>query len=205
MAATSKTKYELLAGMPCEEKGSIVLGVKFTSRLIVTISGGDLRAVTQWGGVVSGKYVEVFTEFTLHPREKRARRDLRPEPRRAIRGRARVRHHGENDQPLAVSTTATLDESLLATGFPFNIREGGDNNLKEYAAFSLGGAHPRDRRGGVLYLAWLASGRLDGYWERARPRRSFARGEQWPHPRRRAHRALEGCEQVGGRGAGEAG
>ncbi len=76
MVATSKTKYELLAGMPCEEKGSIVLGVKFTSRLIVTISGGDLRAVTQWGGVVSGKYVEVFTEFTLQPREKRALRIL---------------------------------------------------------------------------------------------------------------------------------
>jgi hypothetical protein len=26
-----------------------------------------------------------------------------------------------NDHPLSVSTTPTLDESLLATGFPYNI------------------------------------------------------------------------------------
>jgi len=70
-----------------------------------------------------------------------------------------------NDQALAVSTTATLDESLLATGFPYNIREGGDNNLKEYAAFSVRARAVRRMGSAVLYLAWLATGRLDGYWE----------------------------------------
>jgi myo-inositol-1(or 4)-monophosphatase len=70
-----------------------------------------------------------------------------------------------NDQSLAVSTTATLDESLLATGFPYDIREGGDNNLKEYAAFSVRARAVRRMGSAVLYLAWLASGRLDGYWE----------------------------------------
>jgi myo-inositol-1(or 4)-monophosphatase len=70
-----------------------------------------------------------------------------------------------NDQALAVSTTATLDESLLATGFPYDIREGGDNNLKEYAAFSVRARAVRRMGSAVLYLAWLASGRLDGYWE----------------------------------------
>jgi myo-inositol-1(or 4)-monophosphatase len=64
-----------------------------------------------------------------------------------------------------VSATETLDESLLATGFPYNIREGGDNNLREYAAFSVRARAVRRLGSAVLYLAWLASGRLDGYWE----------------------------------------
>src|SRR5207253_8463392 len=42
-----------------------------------------------------------------------------------------------NDRQLAVSAAATLNESLLATGFPYNIRETDDNNLAEYAAFSV--------------------------------------------------------------------
>ncbi len=70
-----------------------------------------------------------------------------------------------NDRPLAVSTTPTLDESLLATGFPYNIREAPDNNLKEYAAFSVRARAVRRLGSAVLYLAWLACGRLDGYWE----------------------------------------
>ena len=70
-----------------------------------------------------------------------------------------------NDQPLAVSTTGTLDESLLATGFPYNIRQTTDNNLTEYAAFSVRARAVRRMGSAVLYLSWLACGRLDGYWE----------------------------------------
>jgi myo-inositol-1(or 4)-monophosphatase len=69
-----------------------------------------------------------------------------------------------NDHPLAVSATPTLDESLLATGFPYNIREAGDNNLKEYAAFSVRVRAVRRLGSAVLDLAWLACGRLDGCW-----------------------------------------
>jgi myo-inositol-1(or 4)-monophosphatase len=70
-----------------------------------------------------------------------------------------------NDRRLAVSTAATLDESLLATGFPYNIREAKDNNLTEYAAFCVRARAVRRMGSAVLYLAWLATGRLDGYWE----------------------------------------
>jgi myo-inositol-1(or 4)-monophosphatase len=70
-----------------------------------------------------------------------------------------------NDRPLAVSPTQTLDESLLATGFPYNIRVAKDNNLREYAAFSVRARAVRRMGSAVLYLAWLAAGRLDGYWE----------------------------------------
>src|SRR5438046_2404366 len=70
-----------------------------------------------------------------------------------------------NGQPLAVSAAATLGESLLATGFPYNIRETADNNLREYAAFAVRTRGVRRMGSAVLYLAWLATGRLDGYWE----------------------------------------
>jgi myo-inositol-1(or 4)-monophosphatase len=69
------------------------------------------------------------------------------------------------DERLAVSTTAGLGESLLATGFPYDIRETADTNLAEYAAFSLRARAVRRLGSAVLYLAWVAAGRFDGYWE----------------------------------------
>jgi myo-inositol-1(or 4)-monophosphatase len=69
------------------------------------------------------------------------------------------------DTRLAVSATPVLDEALLATGFPYNIRETRDTNLSEYGAFSLKARAVRRLGSAVLYLSWLAAGRLDGYWE----------------------------------------
>jgi myo-inositol-1(or 4)-monophosphatase len=69
------------------------------------------------------------------------------------------------DCRLRVSTTADLNTSLLATGFPYNLRETRDNNLAEYAAFTLRARGVRRLGSAVLYLAWLAAGRFDGYWE----------------------------------------
>ena len=70
-----------------------------------------------------------------------------------------------NDRRLAVSTAPALDLSLLATGFPYDIRETDDNNLAEYAAFSVRAQGVRRLGSAVLYLAWVAAGRFDGYWE----------------------------------------
>ena len=70
-----------------------------------------------------------------------------------------------NDAPLAVSTAASLDASLLCTGFPYNIRETPDTNLAEYAAFALRCRGVRRLGAAVLDLAWVAAGRLDGFWE----------------------------------------
>lgn len=70
-----------------------------------------------------------------------------------------------NSDQLHVSATATLNESLLATGSPYNIRETKDNNLAEYAAFSLRCQGVRRTGSAVLYLCDVAAGRLDGYWE----------------------------------------
>ena len=70
-----------------------------------------------------------------------------------------------NGERLAVSRTRVLDESLLATGFPYAIRETDDTNLPEYAAFSLRARGVRRLGSAVLYLSYVAAGRLDGYWE----------------------------------------
>jgi myo-inositol-1(or 4)-monophosphatase len=70
-----------------------------------------------------------------------------------------------NDERLAVSATASLEQSLLATGFPYNIRETRDTNLKEYAAFALRCRGVRRLGSAVLDLAWVAAGRFDGFWE----------------------------------------
>jgi len=70
-----------------------------------------------------------------------------------------------NDARLTVSAATTLDASLLATGFPYDIRVKDDNNLREYAAFAVRARGVRRLGSAVLYLAWVAAGRFDGYWE----------------------------------------
>jgi len=70
-----------------------------------------------------------------------------------------------NDAPIRVSATRSIDESLLVTGFPYNIRETADTNLPEYAAMSLRARAVRRLGSAVIDLAYVACGRFDGYWE----------------------------------------
>ncbi|HXH81535.1 MAG TPA: inositol monophosphatase family protein [Candidatus Tectomicrobia bacterium] len=70
-----------------------------------------------------------------------------------------------NDAPLAVSATDKLDESLLTTGFPYDVRTNPDDNLREYAAFTRRARAVRRIGSAVIDLAWVAAGRFDGYWE----------------------------------------
>ncbi|HEX3179093.1 MAG TPA: inositol monophosphatase family protein [Methylomirabilota bacterium] len=70
-----------------------------------------------------------------------------------------------NGAAIHVSTAATVDESLLVTGFPYNIRETPDTNLTEYAGFSVRARAVRRLGSAVLDLAYVACGRFDGFWE----------------------------------------
>lgn len=71
-----------------------------------------------------------------------------------------------NREPISVSSTSTLADSLLVTGFAYDRRETIDNNYAEFChlTHSTRGV----RRGGAasIDLAYVACGRLDGYWER---------------------------------------
>lgn len=70
-----------------------------------------------------------------------------------------------NDHRLHVSTATTLNESLLATGFPYDMRTNPDNNLNHFARLILQSRGVRRLGSAALDLAYVASGRFDGYWE----------------------------------------
>lgn len=72
-----------------------------------------------------------------------------------------------NGEPIQVSATRRLDESLLATGFPYDIRTTAATNLPEHAALSLRARAVRRLGSAVLDLCYVAAGRLDGFWELA--------------------------------------
>lgn len=71
-----------------------------------------------------------------------------------------------NHHLIKVSEIAFLNQSLLASGFPYDRRENRDNNYAEFCFLT----HETQgvRRGGsaALDLAYVACGRFDGYWER---------------------------------------
>jgi len=68
-------------------------------------------------------------------------------------------------RPISVSPEPALGSSLLATGFPYDRRE----RLEEYLAFwRVLIPRARDVRrigAAALDLAWVACGRVDGFWE----------------------------------------
>ena len=68
-------------------------------------------------------------------------------------------------EPLRVSATATLGESLLSTGYQYDIRSSSRNNLAEHAALLLRSHSVREIGSAVLNLAYVAAGRLEAFWE----------------------------------------
>lgn len=71
-----------------------------------------------------------------------------------------------NGKPVSVSAIDTLDYSLLSTGFAYDRHQTEDNNYTEFCHITQ--ISQGVRRGGsaALDLAYVAAGRLDGYWER---------------------------------------
>jgi len=70
-----------------------------------------------------------------------------------------------NGQPIQVSKTRELDQSLLVTGFPYDIRNNPENNLDLFARFALVSQGVRRLGSAALDLCSIACGRFDGYWE----------------------------------------
>jgi len=68
-----------------------------------------------------------------------------------------------NAKPIQVSRARTLDEALLATGFPADMR-GQERALTWWRHFSLNTRALRRTGSTALNLAYVAAGRFDGYW-----------------------------------------
>ncbi len=87
---------------------------------------------------------------------------FRQELFRAAKGLGATR----NRQPIQVSPAANLSKSLLVTGFAYDRRETPDNNYAEFCHLTHCTQGVRRSGAASLDLAYVACGRLDGYWER---------------------------------------
>jgi len=70
-----------------------------------------------------------------------------------------------NSRPLRVSTQADLGQALLATNFPYDVRTNPRNNFDQFRQFHLRSQSVRQTGSAALDCAYVAAGRLDGYWE----------------------------------------
>lgn len=69
-----------------------------------------------------------------------------------------------NGEQLRVSPTATLDTSLLVTGFAYD-QEGRRSNLEHFSRLVLQAQGIRRTGSAAMDLCYVASGRIDGFWE----------------------------------------
>lgn len=71
-----------------------------------------------------------------------------------------------NGKPLRVSSAATLVESVLVTGFPYDVHARVQEIVGLFAEF-VGRARAVRRLGSAaIDLCYVAAGRMDGFWER---------------------------------------
>ena len=71
-----------------------------------------------------------------------------------------------NGKPCAVSATAQLDESLVATGFPPVRDRAPENNFDSFMAVKRRAQAVRRCGSAAMDLAMVADGTYEGYWER---------------------------------------
>ncbi|MCL4167472.1 UNVERIFIED_CONTAM: hypothetical protein GTU68_000639 [Idotea baltica] len=70
-----------------------------------------------------------------------------------------------NGKPIHVSDTATLQDAILATGFPYRRNELEHSNLENFDRFFYEQRGVRRMGSAAIDLCYVAAGRLDGYWE----------------------------------------
>lgn len=70
-----------------------------------------------------------------------------------------------NGQRLTVSSRAPLESALLGTGFPYDCATDPANNFDNFISFQKAARGIRRAGAAALDLAYVAAGRLDGFWE----------------------------------------
>ncbi len=69
------------------------------------------------------------------------------------------------DRRLRVSATSRLDQSVIGSGFAHDRAVNTDNNVAEFGYLAQRLRGIRRHGSAALDLAWVAEGRLDGFWE----------------------------------------
>jgi myo-inositol-1(or 4)-monophosphatase len=70
-----------------------------------------------------------------------------------------------NNRSIKVSSTDVLRESLIVTGFPYNIRSNPYNAIQHFTNFLREAQAVRRLGSAALDLCYVACGRFDGFWE----------------------------------------
>jgi myo-inositol-1(or 4)-monophosphatase len=70
-----------------------------------------------------------------------------------------------NGQRLEVSRSAAVLESMLVTGFPYNVHEEADAFLKVFGRVLKQARAVRRLGSAAIDICWVAAGRMDGFWE----------------------------------------
>jgi len=70
-----------------------------------------------------------------------------------------------NGRPIRVSTTGRLDRALLATGFPYDIRERVEKTMARLGRMVAAAQGVRRAGSAALDMCYVACGRVDGFWE----------------------------------------
>lgn len=70
-----------------------------------------------------------------------------------------------NGKRLKVTATSKLIDSLLVTGFPYDIAQNPGNAIGHFVNFLLEGQGLRRLGSAALDLSYVAAGRFDGFWE----------------------------------------
>ncbi len=70
-----------------------------------------------------------------------------------------------NGKKIQVSNTMRIAKGLVATGFPYDIRENAQNNLNYFNEMIMNARAIRRAGSAALDLSYVAAGRFDGFWE----------------------------------------
>ena len=71
-----------------------------------------------------------------------------------------------NGRPIAVSKTREINDSLLATGFPYDIQDHTEDVLHLFGRMIKKAQGVRRPGSAALDLCYVACGRIDGFWEK---------------------------------------
>ncbi|MBW1707794.1 MAG: inositol monophosphatase [Deltaproteobacteria bacterium] len=70
-----------------------------------------------------------------------------------------------NNKPIKVSKIQTLDESLLGTGFPYDIHEKPETVMDLFTKMLVRAQGVRRPGSAAIDMCYVAAGRFDGFWE----------------------------------------
>lgn len=69
-----------------------------------------------------------------------------------------------NGAPLQVSTITNIEEAMFGSGFPYDMQINSKHHTKDLLRLVLLGASVRNLGSAALALAYVAAGKLEGYW-----------------------------------------